>query len=184
MLLKKQLLVRMAGAALLCSWWVKTKLIGRFYSLVSTLWTQKSPLFINRRQNKQPCACTRVLHFFFLFIFISRKHEKIRITAAKHYPQILPTFAGFPKALTILLRTTRLRQKQTNTLPRFKGALLLQGPDSFSCHRELCQVHVFGLPVVVGELKHTVPLPLHSAHHRVRHVLLHFTCDSRKEIYF
>ena len=120
------------------------------------------------------------MHFGFGFFF--KKKKEIQITAAKHYPQMLSTFASLPKAIHRLLRTQRVRQQQTHPLPRFKGSLSLQGPDSFSCHRQLCQVHVFCLPVAVGELEHTVPLPLHSAHHCVRRVLLHFTCDSRKTI--
>lgn len=47
-LFNNQLLVRMSGAALLCSWWVKKKLIWRFYSLVSTLWTQKKTPSIHK----------------------------------------------------------------------------------------------------------------------------------------
>lgn len=91
----------------------------------------------------------------------------------------------FQGILTRLLRTKKGQTKiNVWILPRFKWSLLLNGPDSFSCHRQLCQVHIFCLPVAVGEFKHAVPLPLHSAHHCVGCVLLHFTRDSRKWCYF
>lgn len=63
-------------------------------------------------------------------------------------------------------------------LPGLKWALFLSWSHSLSGDGKFSYIYDSSFSIAVSEFKHTVPFTLHSAHHRVCCMMLHFSSHS------